>query len=91
MKNLKPVLSFDYYDTFFCRNIFPIEEDTLEIVLPSNIDLKYKKFQTTITPQMLSTTLLLSFQSPKNIFGLMRLMKQPLTIHHLSLLQLKFF
>ncbi|KQC11468.1 MAG: hypothetical protein APR62_09865 [Smithella sp. SDB] len=54
IKNLKPVLSFDYYDTFFCRNIFPIEEDTLEIVLPSNIDLKYKRFQTTITPQIIS-------------------------------------
>ena len=54
VENLKPVLSLDYFDIFFCRNIFPIEEDIMEIVLPSNIELKYKKFQTTLTPQIIS-------------------------------------
>lgn len=54
IENLKPVLSFDYYDIFFFRNIFPIEKDILEIVLPSNIELKYKMFQTTLAPQIIS-------------------------------------
>jgi len=54
IENLKPVLSFDYYDIFFCQNIFPIENDTLEIVLPSSIKLKYKTFQTTLIPQFIS-------------------------------------
>lgn len=54
IENLKPVLSFDYYDIFFCRNIFPIENDTLEIVIPSGLELKYKNYQTTITPQIIS-------------------------------------
>ncbi len=54
IKNLKPVLSFDYFNTFFCQNLFPIEEDIMEIVLPANIELKYKKFKTTLTPQIIS-------------------------------------
>jgi len=54
IENLKPVLSFDYYDIFFFRNIFPIEKDILEIVLPSNIELKYKMFQITLAPQIIS-------------------------------------
>jgi hypothetical protein len=54
IENLQPVLSFDYYDIYFCQNIFPIENDILEIALPSGIELKYKKFQTTLTPQIIS-------------------------------------
>jgi hypothetical protein len=54
IKNLKPVLSFDYFNTFFCQNIFPMEEDIAEIVLPDNIELKYKKFKTTLTPQIIA-------------------------------------
>lgn len=50
--NLKPVLSMDYAETFFCQNFFPIEEDIMEIVLPANTDLKYKKFKTDMTPQV---------------------------------------
>jgi hypothetical protein len=54
IKNLKPVLSMDYADTFFCRNLFPIEEDITEIVLPENLELKYKKFKTDITPRIVA-------------------------------------
>jgi hypothetical protein len=54
IKNLKPVLSFDYFNTFFCQNFFPMEEDIIEIVLPANIELKYKKFITTLTPKIIS-------------------------------------
>jgi hypothetical protein len=52
IKNLKPILSLDYFATFFCRNIFPIEEDILEIVLPANTELKYKNFITTLAPEI---------------------------------------
>lgn len=52
IENLKPVLSMDYADTFFCQNLFPIEEDILEVVLPVGTELKYKKFKTSITPQI---------------------------------------
>ena len=52
IKNLKPILDMDYADTFFCRNLFPIEEDIAEIVLPAGTELKYKKFKTDITPQI---------------------------------------
>lgn len=54
IKNLKPVLAMDYADTFFCRNLFPIEEDIAEIVLPQDIELKYKKFKTDITPRIIT-------------------------------------
>ncbi|MBN1366287.1 MAG: DUF3857 and transglutaminase domain-containing protein [Syntrophaceae bacterium] len=54
IENLKPVLSMDYADIFFCQNLFPIEEDILEIILPANTELKYKKFKTNITPQITS-------------------------------------
>ncbi|MCX5850204.1 MAG: DUF3857 domain-containing protein [Deltaproteobacteria bacterium] len=54
IKNLKPFLSFDYFNIFFCQNFFPIEEDIMEIVLPADIELKYKKFKTTLTPQIIS-------------------------------------
>lgn len=54
IENLKSLLPFDYYDIFFFRNIFPIENDTLEIVLPSGIELKYKKFLTDISPDIIS-------------------------------------
>ncbi len=54
IKNLKPVLPFDFFATFFCQNFYPLEEDIAEIVLPANIELKYKKFKTTLTPQIIS-------------------------------------
>jgi hypothetical protein len=52
IENLKPALSMDYANTFFCQNLFPIEEDILEVVLPVGTELKYKKFKTDITPQI---------------------------------------
>lgn len=52
IKNLQPILGMDYADTFFCRNLFPIEEDIAEVVLPAGTELKYKKFQTDITPEI---------------------------------------
>ncbi|PKN06328.1 MAG: hypothetical protein CVU72_05040, partial [Deltaproteobacteria bacterium HGW-Deltaproteobacteria-7] len=52
-KNLKPVLSFDYFNIFLCQNLYPMEEDIMEIVLPANIELKYKKFKTALTPQII--------------------------------------
>jgi hypothetical protein len=54
IKNLKPVLPLDFFATFFCQNFYPMEEDIAEIVLPANIELKYKKFKTTLTPQIIS-------------------------------------
>ena len=54
IRNLKPVLSFDYADTFFCQNSFPMEEDIIEIVFPEKIALKYKSFNTAITPQIIN-------------------------------------
>jgi hypothetical protein len=54
IKNLKPVLPFDFFATFFCQNFYPMEEDIMEIILPANIELKYKKFKTTLTPQIIS-------------------------------------
>jgi hypothetical protein len=50
--NLKPVLAMDYADTFFCQNLFPIEEDIIEIVLPRGKELKYKNFKTDIAPEI---------------------------------------
>lgn len=50
VRNLKPMLPFDFYTTFFCQTIIPMEEDTIEVVLPVKVELKYKKFNTTITP-----------------------------------------
>jgi len=52
IKNLKTILFPDYFTTFFCRNLFPIEKDVLEIVIPENIDLKFKKFHTDIMPEV---------------------------------------
>jgi len=54
IKNLQPVLSFDYFDIFLCQNFYPIEEDIMEIVLPANIELKYKKFKTELTPRIIA-------------------------------------
>ena len=53
IENLKPVLSMDYADIFFCQNLFPIEKDIIEIVLPVSTELQYKKFKTEITPQII--------------------------------------
>ena len=52
IQNLKPVLSRDFSETFFCQNLFPIEEDILEVVLPVDTELQYKKFKTDITPRI---------------------------------------
>ncbi len=52
IQNLKPVLSLDYSDTFFCQNLFPIEKDIVEVVLPVGTDLNYKNFKTNITPEI---------------------------------------
>lgn len=54
IENLKPVLSMDYSETFFCQNFFPIEEDIMEIVLPAGTKLQYENFRTDITPQITS-------------------------------------
>jgi len=53
IKNLKPVLPFDYFATFFCQEFYPMEVDILEIVMPENIELNYKKFNTNLTPQII--------------------------------------
>ncbi|HRS96910.1 MAG TPA: DUF3857 and transglutaminase domain-containing protein [Smithella sp.] len=52
IRNLKPILSLDYSETFFCRNLYPIEEDILEIVLPRSLELKMKNFNTDIVPEI---------------------------------------
>jgi hypothetical protein len=54
IKNLKPVFSFDYSTIFLCRNLFPMEEDILEIVLPDTVELRYKSFNTELVPQVIS-------------------------------------
>ncbi|MGD0280471.1 MAG: DUF3857 domain-containing protein, partial [Smithella sp.] len=54
IKNLKPVLSFDYFDILLCRNPYPVEEEIIEIVLPADIELKYKKFKTTLAPEIIA-------------------------------------
>ncbi len=53
IRNLKPVLSFDYFNIFLFQNFYPIEEDIMEVVLPANIDLKYKKFKTETAPRII--------------------------------------
>ncbi len=50
--NLKPVLSMDFSNIFLCQNLFPIEEDIVEIVLPEGTGLKYKNFRTDISPKI---------------------------------------
>lgn len=52
IENIKPVFNFDYSTVFLCRNLFPMEEDILEIVLPVNRELKFKSFQTDLTPHI---------------------------------------
>jgi hypothetical protein len=53
IENLKPVLSMDYSELYFCHNLYPIEEDIAEIVLPVGTELKYKNFKTEITPKII--------------------------------------
>ncbi len=50
VRNLKPLMLFDFYEIFLCQNELPMEEDILEVVLPANIELKYKIFNTSIEP-----------------------------------------
>lgn len=52
--NLKPVLAFDYANIFFLKNFFPMEEDIIEIVMPSGIELKYRNYKTDIIPRILA-------------------------------------
>jgi hypothetical protein len=52
IRNLKPMLPFDFYTTFFCQTVIPLEEDILEVVLPAHIELKYKKYITTENPRI---------------------------------------
>lgn len=54
IRNLKPLLSFDYSDNFFLKNFFPIEEDVLEIILPAGTELKYKNFNTDLVPEIIT-------------------------------------
>jgi hypothetical protein len=54
IENLKPVLSFDYFDIFLFQNFYPVEKDIMEIVLPANIDLKYRSFKTALTPEIIA-------------------------------------
>lgn len=54
VKNIKPVFGIDYSTTFLCRNIYPIEEDILEIVLPADQELYFKSFNTSLVPQIIS-------------------------------------
>ena len=54
IENIKPVLSFDYANIFFCKNLFPMEEDIIEIIMPAGIELKYKNFKTELTPQIIT-------------------------------------
>ena len=50
--NLKPILPFDFFGIFFCQEFNPIEIDIMEVVLPEDIDLKYKQFNTSLNPQI---------------------------------------
>src|SRR5208283_3949446 len=54
IENLKPVLSFDYFDIFLFQNLYPVEKDIMEIVLPANVDLKYRSFKTALTPEIIA-------------------------------------
>lgn len=54
IRNLKPVLPFDFFATFFCQEFYPLEVDIMEIVLPENIELNYKKFNTNLAPQIIT-------------------------------------
>jgi len=54
IKNLKPIMSFDDFNIFLFQNLYPIEEDIMEIVLPANIELKYKKFKTALNPRIVA-------------------------------------
>jgi len=47
-----PSFSFDYSETFLCRNLFPIEEDILEIVLPAEKEINYQAYNTDLKPKI---------------------------------------
>ena len=42
IKNLKPVLPFDYFTAFIFDHFFPIQEDILEVHVPASVSLRYK-------------------------------------------------
>jgi len=52
IRNLKPIINFDFFSTFFCRQFHPMEVDIMEIVLPRQIELKYRKFNADLTPEI---------------------------------------
>ena len=52
--NIKPLLGVDYSTIFLCRNLYPMEEDIMEIVLPADQKLFYKSFNTGLIPQIIT-------------------------------------
>ncbi|MFO7568175.1 MAG: DUF3857 and transglutaminase domain-containing protein [Smithellaceae bacterium] len=54
IKNIKPVFGFDYSTIFLNQNLYPMEEDILEIIIPADKEVLYKSFNTTLTPQILT-------------------------------------
>jgi hypothetical protein len=54
IKNLKPSFGFDYSTIFLCRNLYPMEEDILEVVLPSDKELNFKPYNTDLAPKIIS-------------------------------------
>ena len=53
IQNIRPSFAFDYSETFLCRNLFPIEEDILEIVLPSDKEINFRAFNTDLYPKII--------------------------------------
>lgn len=51
--NLRPSFAFDYSEIFICRNLYPMEEDILEIVLPADKEINYKTYNTGLAPKIL--------------------------------------
>lgn len=54
VQNIKPVFGLDYSTIFICQNLYPMEEDILEIVLPAGKELNYKSYNTSLAPQIIS-------------------------------------
>jgi len=54
IKNLVPSFSFDYSEIFLCRNLYPMEEDILEIVLPADKEINFKAYNTALTPKIVT-------------------------------------
>lgn len=52
IKNLKPIIPFDFFANFFCQEFNPLGLDILEVVLPDSIELNYKQFNTSLAPEI---------------------------------------